>query len=384
MNKDYATRELVNMTVSPDSLTESARRLKTWCTEQALPFWAETAQRTDGSWVEHLHLDGSPDLKVERRWRVLARQVYVYAKATSMGWYDGKDIAVSTYEKMKSVGYVHRVSAEGQITNPMRDLYDHAFYILAASSLYGLTKEVKYLQDAEALLDWIETDLSHPMGGWKESDQATDADDRRQNPHMHLFEASLHLFNVTGNSKHLRYANVVYELFKSKFLDKGTVSEFFNANWTLLDGPEGQTAEPGHAMEWVWLLGQYQKATGVDVSAAQASLYAAAQMHRSFFLDDEEDKSGKTRRDSKRLWVQTEVIKAHLAMVESETPGARGMAAAVIDALFPTYLTPDGRWNDQIDTTGANIARTIPVSTFYHILCMAAESERIAALTPKG
>ena len=60
-------------------------------------------------------------------------------------------------------------------------------------------------------------------------------------------------------------------------------------------------------------------------------------------------------------------------------PGARDMAAAVIDALFPTYLSYEGLWNDQINTCGRNIATTIPVSTFYHILCMAAESERIAA-----
>ena len=71
-----------------DALQLSAARLKKWCSEHALPLWAERAHLEDGSWVEHLHLNGQPDLAAERRWRVLARQVYVYAKATSLGWFD--------------------------------------------------------------------------------------------------------------------------------------------------------------------------------------------------------------------------------------------------------------------------------------------------------
>ena len=361
-----------------DALTQSSARLKDWCALRALPYWVQHAQRNDDSWVEHLYLDGFPDLAAERRWRVLARQVYVYAKASSLGWYDGREIAVSTYTKMKAVGYVHRVGPDGNITNPKRDLYDHAFYILAASSLYGLTKDESYLQDADDLLQWIETALAHPNGGWKESDQVGVDAPRRQNPHMHLFEASLFLHGLTHDPKHLGFAKRVFELFEAHFYDAGTISEFFAADWSLEAGAKGQTAEPGHAVEWIWLLGQYHKATGVDVKRYQSALYRKAQTGRSWFLNDEEDKSGAVRRETKRLWVQTEVIKAHLAMAEAGTEGARDMAAATIDELFLTYLTEDGLWDDQINACGANIAATIPVSTFYHILCMASEAGRIS------
>jgi len=361
-----------------DALQHSAAYLKKWCVEQALPYWAQHAQRDDKSWVEHLNLDGTPDFAAERRWRVLARQVYVYAKSTSLGWYDGTEVAASTYKKMKSVGYVHRVSPASEITNSMRDLYDHAFYLLAASSLYELTKKPQYLKDAESLLSWIDESLSHQTGGWKESDLSSIEDPRRQNPHMHLFEASLFLYGVTQDRDHLKYAERVYKLFEKYVFDDGTISEFFNANWTLEPGAKGQTAEPGHAMEWIWLLGQYRKAIGADVNPYQIQLYERAQKGRNWFLNDEEDKVGKIRRHTKRLWVQTEVIKAHLAMSEIGVAGARDMASATIDALFPTYLTQNGLWNDQINTCGVNIAKTIPVSTFYHILCMAAEAERVA------
>ena len=363
-----------------DRLKISANRMTEWVQAKALPVWAERAQFDDGSWVEHLKLDGQPDLGAERRWRVLARQIYVYAKASDLGWFDGKDIAIKTYEKMREVGYVHRVGMDGQLNNAMRDFYDHAFYILAASSLYAMTGEQNYLDEAESLLDWVDGTLSHPKTGWKESDQAGLKDQRRQNPHMHLLEASLFLHGITGSDKHLTYARKVYSLFKKYFFDAGVVSEFFDPDWTLTKGAYGQTVEPGHGVEWVWLLGQYEKATGSDVRSYQSALYARAQLGRDLFLNDEEDKSGETRRETKRLWVQTEVIKAHLAMAERKTPGSRDMAAATIDALFPTYLTEDGLWNDQINACGANIAKTIPVSTFYHILCMASEAERIAKL----
>lgn len=364
-----------------DPLRQSATRLKTWCVEQALPVWADRAIKPDESWVEHLHLDGRPDLDAERRWRVLARQVYVYAKASSLKWFDGTKIAIATYEKMKVIGHVHRVNAYGQITNAMQDMYDHAFYILAASSLYQLTSDVVYLKDAEDLLDGLDQNLSHPAGGWKESDQAELSDPRRQNPHMHLLEASLFLFNVTKNPKHLKYAETVFSLFQERFFDDGTVTEFFEADWSQAQTLDSETAEPGHAMEWVWLLGQYNLATGTDVRAYQAALYKASLRHRGWFLNDEETKQGEIRRETKRLWVQTEVIKAHLAMAENNIPGAREMAAATIDALFPTYLTSEGLWNDQINACGQNVAKTIPVSTFYHILCMAAESERVSHLS---
>ncbi len=361
-----------------DNLRRSAAHLRKWCIEKALPLWAARAQKSDGSWVEHLLLDGRPDLAAERRWRVLARQVYVYAKASELGWFDGRDIAVSTYQKMVETGYVHRVSAGGDITNDMRDLYDHAFYVLAASSLYGLTREQQYLYEAETLLKWIDTTLPHSAGGWRESDQVGRTAPRRQNPHMHLLEASLFLHSITGVEKHLEYAKKIFGLFESYFFDDGTISEFFEADWALQSGSHGQTVEPGHAMEWVWLLGQYHKATGEDVSAYQSVLYNNTLRGRSWFLNDEENKVRDIRRESKRLWVQTEVIKAHLAMAEIGCPGARDMAAATIDALFPVYLTETGLWNDQINACDVNIAETIPVSTFYHILCMAAESERIA------
>lgn len=366
-------------------LTQSAARIKTWTVESALPLWADRARLPDGSWVEHLALSGAPDVAAERRWRVLARQVYVYAQASRYEWYDGAAIAEQTYSRMQATGYVHRVDMGGYITDGQNDFYDHAFYLLAAASLYGLTHRAQYLRDAEAVLAWINDRLKHPSGGWYEGRSADGKlihGTRRQNPHMHLLEASMFLHSLTKNPDHLAPANEVFGLFEAHFFceDTHTISEFFTRDWKLAAGDIGQTAEPGHAMEWVWLLGQYTKASGIDTTRYRKALYARAIAERDIFLNDEEDASGNIRRETKRLWVQTEVIKAHLAQAECGFKGSADMAAATIDALFGPYLTPLGLWNDQINACSANVAATIPVSTFYHLLCMAVEAERVAEL----
>jgi len=362
------------------ALKQSAERIRRWVINQALPLWADRAQHESGRWVEHLHLNGRPDLTADLRWRVLARQIYVYAEATRWNWFKGESIARQTYEHMRETGYVQRVKADGTVTERRRDLYDHAFFLLASISLYRLTHEPKYLKAVDEICETLDSEFKHPKGGWKETPRG--ALPRRQNPHMHLLEAFLYLYNETRDAKHLAYAEQIIKLFKTHFFDTKThtIREFFNEDWSYASGDIGKTAEPGHAMEWIWLLCRYEFSSGRDTKYYREALYANALKERGYFLNDEEDINGNIRRETRRLWVQTEVIKAHLTMAENEVDGSADMAAAFIDGLFETYLKPDGTWCDQINACGSPIAKTIPVSTFYHIACMAFEAERVSGL----
>lgn len=362
------------------ALNNSARRIRRWVIDKALPLWAARAQMSNGRWVEHLHLNGKPDLTAELRWRVLARQIYVYAEATRWNWYDGTDVARHTYAHMRKTGYVQRVNAEGKPTERRRDLYDHAFFLLASTSLFRLTKEPEYLTAIDEICVSLDTEFAHPAGGWNETPRG--ALPRRQNPHMHLLEAFLYLYNETRDPRHLAYAEHIITLFKAHFFDHDNhiIREFFNDDWSYAAGEKGSTAEPGHAMEWIWLLFRYEFSSGRDTQYWREALYANALQSRGYFLNDEESVAGEIRRETRRLWVQTEVIKAHLTMAENEIAGSANMAAAFIDGLFETYLKADGTWCDQINACGGEIAKTIPVSTFYHIACMAFEAERVSGI----
>lgn len=360
----------------------AVQMLKTWVTDFALPVWAERAHRRDGEWVEHLHLDGTPDTDAERRWRVLARQAVAYAHTAHLGWYpQGERIARRTFETYWNQGWtgthmVHRILPDGTVSDPRADLYDHAFGLLACARMLQLTGEADYRDRAGEILSWIEGQR-HPAGGWREGDVKPFP--RRQNPHMHLLEASLALYDATGETDDLDIAREVMGLFEQHFLRGDVIGEFFNDDWTL--HPEcGQVVEPGHAVEWIWLLTRFDVATGEDHSEACHALYDRAFRNRLVDLYDEETAEGEIVRQTTRSWVMTEAVKAHLAMAERGHPGAADMAEATILSMMGPVLTPEGLWVDQRNACGAPIAETIPVSTMYHIVGMAIEAERVASL----
>ncbi len=364
------------------ALRQQAKRLELWARDAALPFWDSQARDLDGGWYEHLNLDRSPDPDAIRRLRVQARQVYVYALADRLGWYaPANDVARTTFDFMVEKGYrpegnagfIHLLKPQCTVHDARRDLYDHAFYLLACANVGTHGEKI-----AGEIESFINTDLASPQGGWLEG--TPHKLPRRQNPHMHLFEASMAYFDLTGDKHWLDYSHRIFALFKQHFFDPEhhIIREFFKENWTIADGPIGETVEPGHGVEWVWLLGQYERHTGIDTSHYANTLYEKAITTGDYFLNDEEDIHGNIRRQSRRLWVQTEVIKAHLAQAERGMAGSADMAAATIEGLFQYYLNDDGSWNDQINACAVNMAKTIPVSTFYHIMCMAAEAVRVA------
>ncbi len=366
------------------ALIEQAARLEQWCRDGALPFWATQARDLDGGWYEHLKLDKSPDAEAIRRLRVQARQVYVYALADRLGWYDGaRDVALSTFDFMVEKGYqpdgkpgfVHLLEPKCTVHDPRRDLYDHAFYLLACANVGEKGDKI-----AQEILEFINSEMVSTNGGWLEG--VPHQLPRRQNPHMHLFEASMAYYDLTKDRKWLDYTANVYVLFKRHIFDPEhhIIREFFNEDWSYYADPKGNSVEPGHGVEWVWLLGQYQRLASLDTSDYSNLLYDRAFRGQSDFLNDEENLDGTVRRDTKRLWVQTEVVKCHLAQAERGIPGAADMAAAAIEGLFQYYLNVDGSWVDQIDASYRPIAKTIPVSTFYHVICMAAEAVRVSKL----
>ncbi len=364
-------------------LERQARIYKDWAIQAALPFWAERAIDERGGFYEDLDLSARPNVDAIRRVRVQTRQVYVYAQATHLGWYDGREVAQNAFEFMCEVGheidgapgFIHRIKPDYSPQDSKRDFYDHAFYLLGCASLLRLGPHPKALKISQNISQLI-NDWQSPHGGWLEGNPASLP--RRQNPHMHFLEASMALYTATSQPSHLTAAHKVIELFEAKFFDPNhhIIREFFTEDWQYSLGDLGETAEPGHAAEWVWLLSEYQKHSGRDMSASISKLYNGL-IQADIFLNDEEDINGNVRRATKRLWVQTELVKAHIAQIERGYTPAQNHAVSALKALKDSYLNDDGTWVDQIDAQGKPCATTIPVSTFYHIFCMISELCRV-------
>ena len=370
-----------------EALHIQATALRDWLCGSALPFWVRTAIDYRGGWYEDLALDGTPNADKIRRMRVQARQIYVYALADKMGWYPGKEIIRATFDFMTEYGlevgdkpgFLHLLTADCGPEDESRDFYDHAFYLLGCGWAYHVTGDPKMLDTGHKVADFIDT-LASPEGGWREG--IPENTPRRQNPHMHFLEASMTWHDITGDPRWMAYADQVYALFETHFFDpeNHVIREFFEDDWSLAKGDLGDTAEPGHAAEWIWLLWLYEQRSGQDTYAYADKLYQRLLSFGDGFQNDEETPDGTPRRATKRLWVQTELIKAHLAQAARGVGGAADEAAKTIEDFMKVYLREDGTWIDQIDEDGAPIAKTIPVSTFYHIACMIFEAGDVTGL----
>ncbi|MBT4905504.1 MAG: mannose-6-phosphate isomerase [Rhodospirillaceae bacterium] len=381
-----------------------ADHIQAWLTQQALPLWSQAGfdAAADG-FVECLTLDGQPLLDRDKRVRVQARQIYVYSHAHLLGWTppDGGpsalDVAGSgfrfvtdNYWRADCGGFVYSAARDGTPADTRIEAYEQAFALFACAWYHRASGDPDALTWAKRTLAFLDENLADPAHGGYFENLPHDLP-RRQNPHMHLLEALLALHGATADTAYLDRARVIVDLFRSRFLDgnTGTLGEFFEADWTPAPGTAGQTVEPGHHFEWAWLLRRYAEASGVDTGKEADALYQFAMTHGSDHAPgpaqglafDSVLRSGADPRlghgtsldDNKRLWVQTEAIKAQTARLES---GPDDLASAhleiLLERLFGLYLAvEDGNWQDHLDANGHGFSQTAPASSFYHLfLCL--------------
>jgi mannose/cellobiose epimerase-like protein (N-acyl-D-glucosamine 2-epimerase family) len=195
-------------TAISDGADDIVGALRAQMINHALPLWAERGwDEKDGGFVERLTIDGVADRAAPRRVRVQARQIYCFAKAAQMGWYpQGGAVARKGLDHMLAKakspdgkpGFVHVLAPDGGVLNPLRDTYDHAFVLLALAVLYQLDGDAQVRAEIDSLMQFLDTALRSPDGGYVEGVPATLP--RRQNPQMHLFEALIATFDATHDS----------------------------------------------------------------------------------------------------------------------------------------------------------------------------------------
>ena len=364
-------------------------RLKGRVIEDALPLWStEGWDGAAGGFVERLDADGRADQRAPRRVFVQARQIYCFARAAQMGWYpEGRAIALRGLDhllaKAKSPdgqpGFGHILAPDGTLLDARRDTYDHAFVLLALATVYALDRDAQVRAEIDALLAYIDAHLRSPNGGFLEGSPASMP--RRQNPQMHLFEAMIATFDATHDLVFQNRAGEFFALFLANLYDKQkhVLGEYFEDDWSRI---EPVSVEPGHQAEWVWLLKGFERITGCPTARFRAELLASALRYRdedTGCLVDAGDADGKIRRSSRRLWPQTELVKAWIAQAESGEAGAADEARAALARLERHYLSHPvaGGWYDQFDRDGASLVATIPASSFYHVLSAVTEAEQV-------
>lgn len=350
-----------------------------WLADYAWPLWL--AHGVD--WQRrafHEHLDGAT-LQCGasfRRLRVAARQTYVFAVAARHGVPLAAEAAVLGLDFLRGPaqfpdgGFAWRFDLDNRPIDETRDLYDHAFVLLAFAAVAGVVGADVVRADARALVDHITAQLAHPDGGYCDSIPASGR--RRQNPHMHLFEALLAATEAFGDERFFDCARDLAALFAARFFQvrEGAVPEYFDEALAPLRDGGRFLAEPGHHYEWIWLIDWYQTIAaaigapaGPNLDGVPRSLFefaerqgispAAGAVVNGLWSD------GTVADGGFRLWPQTERLKA----VARHQPDGIPAALAVLERHFAGVCP--GLWIERMDAQGQALAEPAPATSLYHL-----------------
>lgn len=337
---------------------------------------------------ERLTLDGARLPGVPFRVMVQARQIHSYALAARRGWYgEAGSLVRRAYAAMVrdyhrgdgAPGWLFSIDRDGRPAGTQRDLYGHAFVLLAIGSYVGVTGDRAALALADETLARLDRDMRAVHGGYVDAIPPIDGM-RRQNPHMHLFEALLNLWTHSHEARYLERAGEIFGLFEGRFFqaDPGVLIEYFDDRLVPASGVWGRLVEPGHHFEWIWLLRCYERESGTAVGSHVDALYRHADRHgtdRTGLIVDELLVDGSVKTASHRLWPMTEAIRAHLVEGRLGRPGAAAKAAALAGLTFDRFLSGAvaGGWIDRLDAAGDPAADFMPASSLYHLLGAIAE-----------
>ncbi|MBN9058688.1 MAG: AGE family epimerase/isomerase, partial [Rhizobiales bacterium] len=310
-------------------------------------------------------------------------QIATFSRASLKGWHRGADEAVVTclanverlYHRGDGhPGWIFSIDADGRPASRVRDLYAHAFILYALAWSHRLTGDPHAIRLADETLAEIDVVLAAPHGGFLDAAPSIDPT-RRQNPHMHLLEAVLALYETTGRARDFARAEALVTLALERLIDpeSGALLEDFSSDWKPLQ-PRGENrVEPGHQFEWYWLFGEYRRFGGVVPESVTDALLMfgidnGLDQATGLIVDAVTD-SGSVLIPSFRSWPHAEGVKALVTATAAGHPGAAQMA----DHLMASLLTfaPDsleGGWMDRIDADGTPLVDHMPASTLYHMM----------------
>jgi mannose/cellobiose epimerase-like protein (N-acyl-D-glucosamine 2-epimerase family) len=353
-----------------------------WLADCAWPLWLEHGVDWDRrAFHEHLDLSSLRCRAAFRRLRVAARQTYVFSKAAGSGVPRAREAVMLGLDflrgpaRLPEGGYAWRFDLDNRPIDQTRDLYDHAFVLLAFAAAAPIVGPAAVRQDTVNLIEYVHHNFLHRAGGYEES--IPPATPRRQNPHMHLFEALLAAHDAFGDEVFFVRAAELAELFMVRFFHarEGALPEFFDAALDVHREARRFLLEPGHHYEWIWLLDWYARTAARMNRPALPALRLASDALLEFADKFAVDRNlglvvnglwsdGAVQDGGFRLWPQTERLKA-------EARRRVGASDALERALIALGRHLDGvqpgLWVERISADGNAGADPAPATSLYHL-----------------
>ena len=349
---------------------DQRQRLGDWLWNTVMPGWAARAIDPEtGGFFEGLDMAGEAVSGMPRRGRVAPRQLFSFARAKQLGWNpEGSADAVieaaiaflNGPARAPQGGWAHGFDGQGQINDPRRDFYDHAFVALAGAELAALgdARGQALAEEAFALIDQLFADEIY--GGWV--DHETGGGGKLSNPHMHLLEASLRYYEVMGDPASADRIQTIATLFE-RFMfapETGAVLERFGPDWTRI---RDDRIEPGHCYEWIYLLSETDRLVGRDCGSWVRRIHAFTESHG---IRDGMALNVLGNGDAGyRLWPQLERLRTYITLGSPQAP-----VKAMIDEIHDRFLNPGPAhgWVDRLDQDFEPAVTHVPASMIYHLM----------------
>lgn len=362
-----------------DYLQEQSKRAHKWFLNHAFPIWFERAIDWDrGGFFDSLDLASARNAADRKRLRVAARQIFAFSCALDIGFDDGRRAIhhgldfIFQRARHPEGGFTSDFDLSSSQINKRRDSYDLAFVIFALAHSYRHLMDTKLLDEALALAHLFEHSLRHPSGGFLEGLPAQLP--RRQNPHMHLFEACIAWIPYDRTGTFRRLCVEASELLLDRFLvsENGAILEYYNDDWSQPPGELNGCVEPGHLYEWYWLLSSFEEATGTHV-AAKERIYEYADRFgynwETGLLFGEISTDGRARKASVRLWPHTERVRAELQYMKRHPEAPLSKLKTALDAIWRFLDCPiPGLWFERFDAENLRfVVEPAPATSLYHI-----------------
>lgn len=366
------------------SIRSLAEAGKKWLVDWALPLWSTHGfDHQLDVFEEQLDFDGGPIRSVPRRVMVQARQITVFASAALRGDFpQGRALAIAAGERMIAnylradgqAGWVFSIDRDGRVVDGSRDLYAHAFVLFALAWLVRLSPERSFLGAIDESLLFLDTAFADTrQGGFWDCLPRKDAL-RRQNPHMHLFEALIELYRSTEDRTVLERCQRLDELAQAKLRSAttGAILEYFGDDWSVHPKTGEGSVEPGHQFEWAWLWRRYQGTFSVPRDAIVERLIEQGMLGLDVArgrIVDEMGEDGSLRKATSRSWPHAEAMKALSEEISLGNLSYVHPLSTISERLLTVYCRPDlkGGWMDHVSETDAPLSKVMPASSLYHL-----------------
>jgi mannose-6-phosphate isomerase len=382
-----------------------------------VPRWLELARdEAHGGVFDRLDMEGRPVAGDPKTTLVQARIVFTLAHLhlhLATGDTRLLDAARDVYGfidqhlRDEDGGYRFSVAGDGSpLADPqsrLRRSYDQSFVLLALVTLQKAAPEAVDQTRIDDCWRFISERLTDPSDGslWEDDAMAATGampgDLRAQNPHMHMFEALLQAFEMTGEPVWLDRARALPDLAKRHFIDPetGAVREFVGHDLTPFAGVQGERREPGHQYEWAWLLHRFADLSGEeDVRKIALPMAAFAERHglrssgpMAGVPFDALGADGRVREDTHLLWPLTEAGKLSAALHLATGDAAHAARAKDLAAImFARYFAPaaqSGRpvWFNRLDGEGRPVWAEALSRLLYHVAIFVTEGARAGLWT---